>query len=424
MKIARTLLLLVGIGVASACAVPGRAWAESPAPVAAVEEEPSAFVVHFGSGKTNITASTMQILWEAGHTAAAAGSGVIRISGYADTKGSVVLNRRLSRLRAEAVAAQLVKVGLTTSRMVVDGFGSRKGGGDAADDRRVEIVFTPEGPVNPAMTPMSPSPITVLSSAVSPAATPSPVAAATPLAAIEDQTDDEALAAADHTNDPLESINRSIFEFNQSLDSAVIKPVAEGYRDNVPEYARDRIHDFLDNWSAPMRFANDVAQGDIDRAVETFIRFTFNTGFGIGGLFDLASAGGIPDHQTDVGATFGVWGIGEGPYLVLPILGPSNPRDLAGLAVDFEFDPVGYRIGEFDGYRWVTETHTVLSGLDKRERNIDSLNEVERTSIDFYAAIRSLYRQHREAEINHRPEIDKLPSPGLTSLPASGRHVS
>ena len=237
-------------------------------------------------------------------------------------------------------------------------------------------------------------------------------------------SDPEAVTEFKQTNDPLEPTNRAIFDFNQQVDKLAFKPVAEAYRDYVPQYARDRVHDFLDNWRAPMRFANDVAQGDIDRAAETFVRFTFNTGFGIGGLFDLASAGGVPSHQTDTGATFAVWGIGEGPYLVLPVLGPSNPRDLAGMAIEYEFDPVDYRLGQFDGYRWVSTTRGGMSGLDRREGAIDALNEIDRTALDLYSSIRSLYRQHREAEIHHQPSLDKLPSPGFTSGPAAGPELS
>ena len=377
--------------------------------VAAAPDEPTAFSVRFGFGRADITASTMQILWEAGHTAAAAGTGTVRIVGYADSRGSAAVNRRLSLRRAEAVAAQLVKIGLAGSRMVVEGRGSIKDGNNAADDRRVEISFSsgaamvPPAPVAETAAPVSVAPVT--------AALASPAPSAVPLSASEDEADDGAMDESDGANDPLEPFNRRIFQFNQALDNSLIKPAAEGYRDAVPEFARDRLHDLLDNLGAPLRFANDIAQGDIDRAVETFVRFTFNTGFGIGGLFDLAGDTGVPAHQTDTGATLGVWGFGEGPYLVLPILGPSNPRDAVGMAVDFEFDPVSYRLDQLDGYRWVSFTRTAMSGLDLRERNIDTLNEVERSSIDYYAAMRSLYRQHREAQIHHHPELDRLSPP-------------
>ena len=228
--------------------------------------------------------------------------------------------------------------------------------------------------------------------------------------------DAEAVAEFERINDPFEPLNRTIFDFNTAIDNALFKPVAQGYRDAVPQYARDRIHDLVDNWKAPLRFCNDVLQGDIDHAVQTFMRFTFNTGFGALGLFDLAGPGGIPGHQTDLGATFGTWGIGEGPYLVLPILGPSNPRDTVGRAVEYVFDPVDFRLGEIGGLRWATTTRGGLSGLDRRESNLDAMNEVERAALDLYASVRSLYRQHREAEIHQKPNLDKLPSPGFTDL--------
>jgi len=236
--------------------------------------------------------------------------------------------------------------------------------------------------------------------------------------------DKEAVAEYEQTNDPLEPMNRSIFEFNTAIDNAVFKPVAESYRENVPDYFRDRVHDLTDNWKAPLRFCNDVLQGDIDRAVETFIRFTFNTTFGIGGLFDMAGAGGVPNHQTDLGATFAVWGVSEGPYLVLPILGPSNPRDTVGMGIEYVFDPVDLKLAQLGDYTWASNTRGALSGLDRRERNLDNLNEIERGAIDLYSSIRSLYRQHRDAEIHHKPNLEKLPSPGFTSLPVEGPEIS
>lgn len=410
MRILRALFLLAGLSALGACAGPAQMAAQAPqagAPLVvasppaedlvAPEPEPSSATVYFAFGRADISASTLQVLWQFGRSDLAHHSQVV-VSGHADSSGDPAANRVLSRRRAEAVAAQLVKMGLDPRHLTVDIRGADGAAANSAADRRVDVAIAPEG-FN------APSP-----KASTAAQSPRAVTPALPDDSLADDESDE-----DPINDPLESVNRSIFDFNRTVDSAVIKPVAVAYRDNVPSYARDRVHDFLDNWQAPLRFCNDIAQGDIDRAVETFIRFTFNTGFGIGGLFDLAGAGGVPNHHTDVGATFGVWGIGEGPYLMLPILGPSNPRDLAGMAVEFEFDPVGYRLDGIDGTKAVTESRVALGGLDLRERNIDTLEDIERTSIDFYATIRSLYRQHREAEIHHRP--DRGSPRQLSSLP-------
>jgi phospholipid-binding lipoprotein MlaA len=233
--------------------------------------------------------------------------------------------------------------------------------------------------------------------------------------------DPDAVAEFKQTNDPLEPMNRAIFDFNMAVDRAVIKPVAEAYRDHVPEYGRDRVRDMVRNLRAPLTFANDVLQGEPDRAMQTLMRFTFNTGFGAFGLFDLAGAGGIPYHEEDLGQTFAVWGVGEGPYLVLPILGPSNPRDTAGMAVEWVADPIDYGFSRA-GASWASYGRGALSGIDKREANLDTLDEIERTSVDFYSALRSLYRQHREAEIKN--QANPVPSPSLGGLSGHVTQIS
>ena len=233
--------------------------------------------------------------------------------------------------------------------------------------------------------------------------------------------DPDAVAEFKQTNDPLEPMNREIFDFNMAVDRAVFKPVAQGYRDYVPEYGRDRVRDFVRNLRAPLTFANDVLQGEPDRAMQTLMRFTFNTGFGALGLFDLASPGGIPYHEEDLGQTFAVWGVGEGPYLVLPILGPSNPRDVAGMAGEWVADPVDYAFWRA-GTSWASYGRGGLSGLDKREANLDTLDDIERTSVDFYSAVRSLYRQHRESEIKNQPNA--VPAPGFGSLTGHTTQIS
>lgn len=211
-------------------------------------------------------------------------------------------------------------------------------------------------------------------------------------------------------NDPLEPMNRVIFDFNQAVDKALLKPLAQGYRAAVPEFGRDRVSSFLDNLRAPLIFINDLLQGEPDRAVQTLMRFAFNSSFGIGGLFDLADEGGIDKHNEDLGQTFAVWGIPEGPYLVLPILGPSNPRDALGIAGEIVADP--FNIWWDDaGAEWAIWTRAGISGVEKREKLLDVLDDVERTSIDYYSALRSLYRQRRDSEI--RNENEGKVNPGL-----------
>ena len=224
-------------------------------------------------------------------------------------------------------------------------------------------------------------------------------------------SDPEAVAEYQRANDPIESWNRSVYGMNTAIDKAVLKPAAERYRDYVPEFVRDRFRDFLGNLRAPVTFVNDVLQGRPTKALDTFTRFTFNTGFGAGGLFDT-SAGLVPKHDSDFGETLGVWGVGEGPYIVLPLLGPSNPRDAFGLGVESYADPIDWYAGRNQiGYE--AYGRTVMTGINRRTDNLGTLDEIERTSIDPYSTMRSLYRQYRQSLIDDKPTADK-PRPGFT----------
>jgi phospholipid-binding lipoprotein MlaA len=210
-------------------------------------------------------------------------------------------------------------------------------------------------------------------------------------------------------NDPYESFNRQVFDFNQKVDKAVIKPAAEAYT-GLPEPARDGIHNFLTNLDLPITFANDVLQGEAERGSETFLRFTINSTFGVAGLFDVATTNfKMPYHEEDFGQTLAVWGVNEGPYLMLPVFGPSNPRDASGRVVDIAFDPMTYV--DLREKFWWGAGRTVLEGIDLRARNLDTLDAIERQSIDLYASLRSLYRQNRNNEIrNGKPDVSNLPN--------------
>jgi phospholipid-binding lipoprotein MlaA len=222
------------------------------------------------------------------------------------------------------------------------------------------------------------------------------------VACAEVPTDPAARAAFEETNDPLEPTNRAIFEFNRQLDRYAIKPVAEVYHDVVPEPGRRALRNFLDNLKQPIVFANDVAQADFDRAFVTLARFMLNSTVGGLGLFDVATDQGYPRQQGDF------WGLPDGPYLVLPLLGPSNPRDAVGYGVDAFADPFS---------QWADSTAFDLSrlgahGIDQREQVLDSLDSIERTSLDFYATIRSLWRQKRLEELYN----GKPPNPDYQQL--------
>jgi phospholipid-binding lipoprotein MlaA len=209
-------------------------------------------------------------------------------------------------------------------------------------------------------------------------------------------------------NDPFEPTNREIFDFDVRLDHAVMRPVAEAYRDVVPELARDGIHNALDNLNAPVVFANDVLQGDGSKATDTFGRFVINSTVGLAGLIDVATKIGIPGHPNDFGITLGKGGAAEGSYLVLPFIGPKPPRDVVGEGVDIAFDPVTWM-------SWNNSTlYMVIRGglgvLDSRTANLDSVASIERSSIDFYATTRSLYRQNRNAQIRGEAANQDLPN--------------
>lgn len=209
-------------------------------------------------------------------------------------------------------------------------------------------------------------------------------------------------------NDPFEPLNREVFALNHSLDSRVALPVATFYRSATPGPIREHVHFFLTNLQMPVTFANDVLQGNISRGGDAIGRFVVNSTLGFAGVFDVATDWGMPYHKEDFGQTMGWYGVGEGPYLVLPLLGPALPRDLAGQFVDHYFDPLAYVT--FKNRLYWTYTRSALSFLDSRSRSIDTLREIQRSSIDLYATTRSLYRSSRNNEINNG-------SPDLTSLP-------
>ena len=209
-------------------------------------------------------------------------------------------------------------------------------------------------------------------------------------------------------NDPLEGFNRAMFNVTLKADKAVLQPTALAYRRVVPEPIRLSVRNFLFNLNTPVIFANDMLQGEITRAGVTFIRASINTTIGIGGLIDVATRWGYPRHSEDFGQTLAVYGVGEGFYLFIPLLGPGNPRDVFGYAADFLFDPLTYV--QWGNEAYVPYLRYGFDLLDVRERNIETLDEIERNSLDYYASVRSLYRQTRTNEIrNGSTAVEDLP---------------
>ena len=213
----------------------------------------------------------------------------------------------------------------------------------------------------------------------------------------------------DGGNDPLEPMNRVIFSFNQFAQGLLFKPLALLYRDLVPPPVQDAVAGILETLRTPVTLANDLLQGEPERASETLSRFAINGILGIGGIFDIAAELGIEGHNEDFGQTLAVWGSGEGMYLVLPLLGPSSVRDGIGLGIDVLFDPLTY-YASFKQLAGRTATRGIveLSGV------IDSLDEIERTSLDYYATLRSLYRQQRADQIRNGAAAPVVPIPSLS----------
>jgi phospholipid-binding lipoprotein MlaA len=207
--------------------------------------------------------------------------------------------------------------------------------------------------------------------------------------------------SAEQDHDPLEPMNRAIFDFNNILDGLILEPAARMYRYVFPQLARDGIANFLDNLRTPVVLANDLMQGEFERAEMTLGRFMLNTVLGVGGIIDVGGMVGMPErHSEDFGQTLAVYGTGPGPYLVLPLLGPSNPRDAAGILVDALIDPFSIVFSD----AVPLEARLAQRGammLRFREENLETIDELKRSSIDFYAATRTLVQQLRANEIRN-----------------------
>lgn len=209
----------------------------------------------------------------------------------------------------------------------------------------------------------------------------------------------------DDVADPAEGVNRAIFKFNDTVDEAVVKPVAKGYRAAVPAPARTGVRNVLHNLKTPTILANNLLQADVKGAGDTLTRFMANTLFGFGGLVDVASHDGPAYKEEDFGQTLGVWGVGHGPYLVLPLMGPSSVRDTTGLLVDGYTDPVRLWLVNTDREAWYYGRVAVAT-VDKREELLDVLSDLKKNSVDYYAAVRSAYIQKRNAQVNGQQDSD------------------
>lgn len=203
--------------------------------------------------------------------------------------------------------------------------------------------------------------------------------------------------------DPLEGYNRAMHGFNTALDKAIIRPVAVGYRYITPDPLRERIGNFSDNLREPINMANSFLQGDFDQGMISFWRFIINSTIGLAGIHDVAATAGLKEQREDFGQTLATWGVGTGPYIVLPVLGPSNARDTVGTVAGWFMDPFTYYL-ETDDRIWLA----VGQGLVERERLIDPIDDIYEDSLDPYVTFRSVYEQHRAAQIaNRHSDFDK-----------------
>jgi phospholipid-binding lipoprotein MlaA len=231
-------------------------------------------------------------------------------------------------------------------------------------------------------------------------------------------TDAEAFREYRETNDPWEPTNRVFYRINSGFDAVILKPAAEGWRFIMPAPVRQGIHNILANLTTPVVLSNDMMQGKPRRAGDTLMRFLINSTVGIGGVFDLAKGWGYPSHGTDFGVTLALWGVPSGPFLFLPVLGPTDPRDAGGFGVDIALDPLTW-VGKGATVTALGWTRYVVSAVDARERVLDDVDRIKKTALDPYATFRSLYRQHRRAEIENTRNDNRATVPAWFPQPAA-----
>ena len=214
--------------------------------------------------------------------------------------------------------------------------------------------------------------------------------------------------------DCFESVNRGIFAFNQGLDKVIFKPLSKGYR-QLPQPLRSGTSNVLSNIGNVVTIPNNILQGQIKDAGINSLRLILNTTLGIAGIFDVASYYGLEkSDKEDYGQTLGTWGVGEGCYFVLPVLGPTTVRDSIGSLVNISGGDAWYNVTVANNTEYFNEADyylsRVISGVDFRAKNLESFDSLEKTSIDLYASIRSLYLQDRQRKIENLDEVTETMS--------------
>ena len=296
---------------------------------------------------------------------------------------------------ATAAAAATAPIGVEPTRQFAGG-GIHSNGRFRSHLYNMDFVLNQKHPFSARFRPIFPIEPVQPRSRIRSRAIPSPARPPEPLDARPG-----GLSEDDLDNDPLEPMNRFFFGFNEVLTKLLLGPVARGYNAVLPDSVRTALENFFDNLNLPVVLANDLLQGEFRRAGDTSVRLVVNSIAGIGGFIDVAEKFGFEPHSEDFGQTLAVWGLGEGFYLVLPVFGPSSPRDAVGkLVVDPYFDPLSYYLNNTDQDE-ISYARTGVGGLVELADVIADLDRLRETSVDFYGALRSLYRQRRMAEIGN-----------------------
>ncbi len=218
----------------------------------------------------------------------------------------------------------------------------------------------------------------------------------------------ESVAEKNEKQDPWEGFNRGTFAFNKFFDKYLLAPLAKGYRVILPNEVRTGVRNFFSNLKEPWTSINSALQGDLNNTGNSIARFCLNTTIGILGLFDVATQLGFEKQKEDFGQTLAVYGVGSGPYLVLPLLGPSTVRDAVGQVAGFVADPVTVALNREGKENWIW-IGTAVKGIDFREQNLEKIDNLEATSVDFYATVRSLYLERRNRMITNQAADDQDP---------------
>ncbi len=230
--------------------------------------------------------------------------------------------------------------------------------------------------------------------------------------------DPDAVADYNEAHDPLEPTNRVFYAINNGLDTVILRPLAVGYKYAVPYVVRSHTHNVLANLSMPVVLFDDMLQARPRRAGDLLMRLLVNSTVGVAGIFDVATGWGWPAHDADGGMTLAMWGLPEGPFLFIPVLGPSSPRDASGFAGDVAMDPLTW-FGEGIAVTALGYTRYGMNAVDTRATVLDDLDKIKAQALDPYATLRSLYRQHRQSLIEEARSDDRATVPAWFVQPSS-----